>query len=80
MITYTTPLWLHVRQEAALAFLRTKNLTKFERNQIEESKDSKTLNRSKFNFAAYLEPNESQKYGATGNESNQLTMINTTGS
>ena len=51
-----------------------------ERNQIEESKDNKTLKCSKFNFAAYLEPNESQKYGATGNESNQLTMINTTGS
>ena len=34
VITFTTPLWIHIQQEAAMAFLRTKNLTKLQRKAV----------------------------------------------
>ena len=32
--TYTTPIQIHLKQEAAMAYLRTKHLTKFDRDGL----------------------------------------------
>ena len=43
VITYTTPLWLFVRQEAAMAYIRTMHLEKIPREKLQTEKRPKAI-------------------------------------
>ena len=48
LITFTTPLWLHIKQEAALAYMRTDGIQKFPSHTIEVFNQPNTIGHRQF--------------------------------
>ena len=54
IITYTTPLWLHIMQEGCMAYLRTMNLTKLPREKFTPRNPKSALNTHRKYAADFL--------------------------